>query len=136
MLADWFVTNLITKVAENIFMCTSQLVVLSHLLALFNMVVETNTKFMKNLVAQMVKIKSGCCTSLSLLTGVERKDGDPYYAMKTVTKYMSPTTLDSLNSFLAVNTDFTEMEEKPDYLASVDNPIMSIKTSRGKGHSF
>ena len=49
---------------------------------------------------------------------------------------MSPTTLDSLNSFLAVNTDYTEMEEEPNYLASVDNPIMSIKTFRGKGHSF
>ena len=49
---------------------------------------------------------------------------------------MSPTMLDSFNYFLAVNTDYTEIEEEPNYLASVDNPIMSIKTSRGKGHSF
>ena len=45
---------------------------------------------------------------------------------------MSPTTLDSLNSFLAVNMDYTEKEEKPNYLASVDNPIMSIKSSRAR----
>ena len=44
--------------------------------------------------------------------------------------------MDNLNNLLAVNTDYTEMEEEPNYLASVDNPIMSIKTSRGKGHSF
>ena len=77
-----------------------------------------------------------CCVSLSLLTGCERKDGGPYHAVETVTEYMSPTTLDSLNSFLAVNIDYTEMEEESNYLASVDNLIMSIKTSRGKGHSF
>ena len=49
---------------------------------------------------------------------------------------MSPTTLDSLNSFLADNTDYTEMEEEPNYLASVDNPIMSIKTSRARDTAF
>ena len=42
--------------------------------------------------------------------------------------YRSPTTVDSLNNLLAVNMDYTEKEEKPNYLASVDNPIMSIKT--------
>ena len=127
MLADWFVTSLIRKVAENIFMCTSQLVVLSHLLALSNMVVETNTELMKK-VAQMVKMNGCCCASPSLLTGGERKDGGPYHAEETVTVYRSPTTMDSLNNLLAVNTDYTEMEEEPDYLASVDNPIQSTKT--------
>ena len=37
-----------------------------------------------------------------------------------------------MNSFLAVNMDYTEKEEKPNYLASVDNPIMSIKSSRAR----
>ena len=63
-----------------------------------------------------------CCASLTLLTGGERKDGGPYHAEKTVTVYMSPTMLDSLNSFLAVNMDFTEMKEEPDYPASGDSP--------------
>ena len=119
MLADWFIMSLIAKIA------------LSHLLALFNMLMETNTKLMEK-VAQMMKMNGCCCASLSLLTGGERKDGGPYHAVETVTEYMSPTTLDSLNSFLAVNTDYTEMEEEPNYLASVDNPIMSIKSSRAR----
>ena len=135
MLADWFVTSLIAKVAVNILMCMRQFVVLSHLLALSNMLMEINTDLMEK-VAQMVKMNGCCCASLSLLTGSERKDGSSYHAVETVTESISPTTLDSLNSFLAVNTDYTEMEEEPNYLASVDNPIMSIKTSRGKGHSF
>ena len=131
MLADWFVTSLIRKVTENILMCINQLVVLSHLLALSNMLMETNTELLKK-VAQMVKMNSCCCASPSLLTGGERKDGDPYHAVETVTKYMSPTTMDSFNNLLAVNMDYTEMEEEPNYLASVDNPIMSIKTSRAR----
>ena len=44
--------------------------------------------------------------------------------------------MDSLNNMLAVNTDYTEMEEEPDYLASVDTPTQSNKTLYGKGHSF
>ena len=77
----------------------------------------------------MVKMKDCYCASLSLLTGGERKDGGPHHAEENVMVYMSPTMLDSLNNFLAVNTDFTEMEEEePDYLASVDNPIKSTKT--------
>ena len=102
-------------------MCMCQLVALSHLLALFNMLMETNTKLMEK-VAQMMKMNGCCCASLSLLTGGERKDGGPYHAEETVTKYMSPTMLDSLNSFLAVNMDFTEMKEEPDYPASGDSP--------------
>ena len=131
MLVEWFVTSLITKVTENILMCINQLVVLSHLLALSNMVVETNTELMKK-VAQMVKMNGCCCASPSLLTGGETKDGGPYHAEETVTVYRSPTTMDNLNNLLAVNTDYTEMEEEPNYLASVDNPIMSIKTSRAR----
>jgi hypothetical protein len=99
---------------------------------MLNMFLETSTEFMKNVVAQMVKMKGGCCASLNLLTGGERKHGGPYHAEETVTKYMSPTMLDSLNSFLAVNTNYTDMEEEPNYLASVDNPIMSIKSSRAR----
>ena len=83
-------------------------------------------------VAQMMKMNGCCCASLSLLTGGERENGGPYHAEETVTKYMSPTMLDSLNNFLAVNINYTDMEEEPNYLASVDNHIMSIKTSRAR----
>ena len=110
-------------------------VVLPLLNAMLNVLIETNTKLMEK-VAQMVKMNSCCCASLSLLTGGERKDGDPYHAVETVTMYRSPTTMDSFNNLLAVNTDYTEMEEEPDYLASVDNPNQSNKTLYGKGHSF
>ena len=127
MLADWFVTSLIAKVTGNILMCMRQLVALSHLLALFNMFMESNTKLMEK-GAQMMKVNSCCCASLSLLTGGKRKDGDPYHAVETVTVYMSPITLDSLNSLLAVNMDYTEMEEEPNYLASVDNTTQSTKS--------
>ena len=101
------------------------IVTLPLLDAMLNMFMETNTELMKK-GAQMMKMNSCCCASLSLLTGGERKDGDPYHAVETVSEYISPTTLDSLKSFLAVNMDYTEKEEKPNYLASVDNPIMSI----------
>ena len=127
-----FITIPIIKFAVNILMFVLTLLYM-HLFvplplnAMLNMFLETNTEFMKNVVAQMVKIKGGCCASLSLLTGGERKDGGPYHAEETVTKYMSPTMLDSLNNFLAVNKDFTEME-KPDYLASVDNLTQSTKS--------
>ena len=110
-------------------------VALPLLHAMLNMFLETSTEFMEK-VAQVVKMNGCYCASLSLLTAGERKDDGAYHAEETVTVYMSPTTLDNLSSFLAVNTDYTEMEEEPNYLASVDNPIMSIKTSRGKGHSF
>jgi len=131
MLADWFVTSLIAKVAVNILMCMRQFVVLSHLLALSNMLMEINTDLMEK-VAQMVKMNGCCCASPSLLTGGETKDGGPYHAEETVTVYRSPTTMDNLNNLLAVNMDYTEKEEKPNYLASVDNPIMSIKSSRAR----
>ena len=131
MLADWFVTSLIAKVAVNILMCMRQFVVLSHLLALSNMLMEINTDLMEK-VAQMVKMNGCCCASPSLLTGGETKDGGPYHAEETVTVYRSPTTMDNLNNLFAVNTDYTEKEEKPNYLASVDNPIMSIKSSRAR----
>ena len=84
----------------------------------------------------MVKMNGCYCASPSLLTGGETKDGGPYHAEETVTVYRSPNTMDSLNNLLAVNTDYTEMEEEPDYLASVDTPTQSNKTLYGKGHSF
>merc|ERR1719449_500524 len=79
-------------------------------------------------VAQMVKMNGCCCASPSLLTGGETKDGGPYHAEETVTVYRFPTTMDNLNNLLAVNTDYTEKEEKPNYLASVDNTTQSTKS--------
>ena len=98
-----FITIPIIKFAVNTLMfvltlmCMHLFVALPLLNAMFNMFIETNTRFMEK-VAQMVKMNGCCCASLSLLNAGERKDDGPYHAEETVTVYMSPTKLDSLNN--------------------------------------
>ena len=93
-LTDWFTTILIAKFVENALMCQLMLIyicqfmTLSHLLAMFNMFLETNTEFMEK-VAQKVKVR--------------RNDvGGPDHMEETVMKYMPTAMLNgSVNNFEA-----------------------------------
>ena len=153
-LADSFTTIPITKFFGNslcqlMLMYIRQFIALFPLLAMFNLFLEpkTNTDLIEKMVKKnMMNYENYCCASHCILTGhVRMKDvGSPdntevptmvNFSCNNAEVYkqvvLDPLTLKENNLIAilcAVNTDFTEMEEEPDFLASVDNPIQSTKT--------